>query len=290
MTAVLDNSLAGGWTPTRERVSLPRLLRAEVRWIFRRPRTLIVLGLLTALPVLIGVTVALTLEENVDQGSDAPVFVSAATSALALPLGTLMTLLALMLPLTVAMAGGDAIAGEQAHGSLRGWLLAPVARGRLLAVKAFGVFVVALASSALIAVAGVTTGLIINGTDGLTSMSGTSLSAGDALLRLGIAVGWATLYLMAVGAVALAVSACTEHPMLVVVGVLGGIVVSQVLLLFSSLDWLHPFLLPQSLPSLVDVLRDPMTLDNLGEGALRSLSYVVIGLGLAYARVVTRDG
>ena len=51
--------------------------------------------------------------------------------------------LALLLPLAVAMAAADAIAGEAAHGTLRGLLLAPVGRLRLVGMKAFGVLVVA---------------------------------------------------------------------------------------------------------------------------------------------------
>lgn len=287
--------------PARRRAPLGRLLRAEVRWIFRRPRTLVVLGLLVLLPVVTGVAVDLTLDGSapVDvgppggapgAGGGPPIFVTMATSAFVLPLGSLMTLLMLMLPLTVAMAGGDALAGEQSHGALRGWLLAPVSRGRLLLVKSLGVLVVALVAAGLVVASGMVTGFVLAGTDGLTSMSGTQLSIGDVLWRLAVAVAWATVYLMAIGAVALAVSASTEHPMLVVVSVLGGLIVSVVLLQISALDWLHPFLLPSSLTDLVDLIRDPVSFDGLAEGAFRSVCYLVIGLSVAYARLTTRDG
>ncbi|GAB2478359.1 ABC transporter permease subunit [Promicromonospora xylanilytica] len=287
--------------PPRRRAPLGRLLRAEVRWIFRRPRTLVVLGLLVLLPVITGVAVDLTLDGAVPAdagppggapgaGGGPPIFVTMATSAFVLPLGSLMTLLMLMLPLTVAMAGGDALAGEQSHSALRGWLLAPVGRARLLLVKSVGVLVVALVAAGLVVASGLVTGFVLAGTDGLTSMSGTELSVGDVLWRLAVAVAWATVYLMAIGAVALAVSASTEHPMLVVVSVLGGLIVSVVLLQISALDWLHPFLLPSSLADLVDLIRDPVSFDGLAEGAFRSVCYLVIGLSIAYARLTTRDG
>ncbi|RPF20438.1 ABC transporter permease subunit [Myceligenerans xiligouense] len=285
--------------PARRRVPMARLLRAEVRWIFRRPRTLAVLALLAVLPVITGVAVDLTMDGPVTPGHSGPgpgpgggppIFVTMVTSAFVLPLGSLMTLLMLLLPLTVAMASGDALAGEQSHGALRGWLLAPVARGRLLAVKAAGVLVVAFVASALVVVSGLLTGLVLAGTDGLVSMSGTELSVGDVLWRLGVAVAWATLYLTAIGAVALAVSATTEHPMLVVVGVLGGLIVSGVLMQISALDWLHPYLLPTSVTGLVDLIRDPVPFGGLAEGAFRALCYLLIGLSLAYASITTRDG
>ncbi|MFI2366228.1 hypothetical protein [Promicromonospora sp. NPDC019610] len=286
--------------PARLRAPVGRLLRAELRWIFRRPRTLVVLGLLTVLPVITGIAVNLTAGGGAapatggpgpdGPGGEPPIFVTMATSAFVLPLGSLMTLLMLLLPLTVAMAAGDALAGEQSHGALRGWLLAPVARGRLLVVKAVGVLVVALVAATLVVTSGFVTGLVLAGTDNLASMSGTELSVPEVLGRLAVAIAWATLYLMAVGAVALAISASTEHPMLVVVSVLGGLIVSGVLLQISALDWLHPYLLPQSLGSLVDLIRDPVATGDLGEGAFRALCYLVIGLSLAYARLTTRDG
>ncbi|MFD2794745.1 ABC transporter permease subunit [Promicromonospora vindobonensis] len=295
-----DGAARSGALPARRRAPIGRLLRAEVRWIFRRPRTLAVLGLLVLLPVITGVAVDLTMDgaaAPVDAGPDGPpgaggppIFVTMATSAFVLPLGSLMTLLMLMLPLTVAMAAGDALAGEQSHGALRGWLLAPVSRGRLLLVKTMGVLVVALVAAGLVVASGLVTGFVLAGTDGLVSMSGTELSVGAVLWRLAVAVAWATFYLMAVGAVALAISASTEHPMLVVVGVLGGLIVSVVLLQISALDWLHPYLLPSSLTSLVDLIRDPVSFDGLVEGAFRAVCYLVIGLSVAYARITTRDG
>ncbi|MFD6142304.1 ABC transporter permease subunit [Promicromonospora sp. NPDC060271] len=301
--AAAPGAVVAGLPVGRRRAPLGRLLRAEVRWIFRRPRTLVVLALLAALPVITGIAVDLTLDGGgapvdagpVGAGSGAsdggpPIFVTMAISAFVLPLGSLMTLLMLMLPLTVAMASGDALAGEQSNGTLRGWLLAPVSRGRLLLVKAVGVLVVALVAAGIVVASGLVTGLVLAGTDGLVSMSGTGLSIADVLWRLGVAVAWATLYLMAVGAVALAISASTEHPMVVVVGVLGGLIVSVVLLQISALDWLHPYLLPSSLAALVDLIRDPVSFDGLAEGAFRAGCYLVIGVSLAYARLTTRDG
>jgi ABC-2 type transport system permease protein len=100
-----------------------------------------------------------------------------------------------------------------------------------------------------------------------------------------------TLQLWAVGAVALAISACTEHPMLVVVSVLAGNIVFQILGYLDAVSWLHPFLLNQNWTSaLTEVLQDPMASAQLGEGALRAACYIAIALSLAYARLTTRDG
>ncbi|TNC21305.1 ABC transporter permease [Amycolatopsis alkalitolerans] len=277
--------------PARTTVPLVRLYLAELRWIFRRPRTLVVLGLLALIPVI--VAIALSIGRSTGEGpgnGGVSLLTSATANALVLPVAVLAFTLNLLLPLVTAMSAGDALAGELSHGTLRGWLLAPVSRGRLLLVKALGVGTFTLASVVLMAVVALIAGLVMNGTGSLFTLSGTTLSFGAALEHIAIACGWVTLQLWAIGAVALAISACTEHPMLVVVSILAGTIVSGVLLLLSSVSWLHPFLLPKSWDSLVDVLRDPRPGGGLTEGAVRAVCYLVIGLSLAYARITTKDG
>ncbi|HKS44712.1 MAG TPA: ABC transporter permease subunit [Amycolatopsis sp.] len=277
--------------PKAAHVGLFRLYRAELRWIFRRPRNLVVLGLLGLIPVVIGIGLAIgrSTDNGPGNGGDA-LLTEAAGNALMLPIAALAVTLNLLLPLTSAMSAADAVAGELAHGTLRGWLLAPVSRGRLLAVKAMGVATLTLASAVLMAVVGVLTGLVMNGAGGLFTLSGGTLSFGGALGRIALAAVWVTLQMWAIAAVALAISACTEHPMLVVVSVLAGTIVFGVLLLLSAVDWLHPFLLPKSWDALIDVLRDPIPASGLTEGAVRALCYIFVGLSLAYARLTTRDG
>lgn len=289
-TAVLDAPAARTGHDT---VPLPRLLAAELRWIFRRPRTLAVLGLLALIPIVIGIGLTLV-SGPPDAGGpnpDGALLASAVNNAFVLPIAAIVMSLALLLPLASAMAGADAIAGETSHGTLRGWLIAPVGRGRLLAVKAFGVATVSVVSVLAMCVTGVVTGLIINGTDSLFTLSGTTLSLGGALARILLVAGWVVLQLWAVGAVALALSSWTEHPMLVVASVLAADIVFTILGFLSSLDWLHPFLLTQNWSlAPAEVLQDPMGTQMLGEGALRAVCYIVIGLSLAYARLSTRDG
>ena len=292
----MTSAVATAGVPTigGPRASFPRLLRAELRWIFRRPRTLIVLGLIAIIPAIVGTAIALAGAPDAPGSAQGPPgvgFLSAVGNPLVLPIAVLTMLLAFLLPLVAAMAAADAIAGESSHGTLRGWLLAPVSRGRLLAVKALGVAVVIVTAALLVAVVGVVTGLAINGTGDLATISGTTLSLPEAIERVAVAAGWVIGQLFAVGAVALAISSATEHPMLVVVSVLAGNIVFAVLSSLDALSWLHPFLLNESWPmALAGVLRDPMMLETLGEGSLRALCYAVIGLSIAYARIKTKDG
>lgn len=271
------------------RAPLPRLLAAELRWVFRRPRTLVVLGLLALIPIAIGVS-AWVAGDSAEGGEGPPLFSMVAGNGLVLPIAALTMTLVFLLPLVTAMAAADAIAGESAHGTLRGMLLAPVGRLKLLGIKAFGVAAVALAAVSIMTLTGFGTGMVLGGPDGMFTLSGTTLSMGAALGKLALAVAWVTLQLCAVGAIALAISACTEHPMLVVAGILGGDILFGVLGALSPLSWLHPFLLTESWSALVDVLRDPIPMDALAEGSLRAVCYIAVGLSLAGARMLTKDG
>lgn len=276
--------------PARSAVPLGRLLRSELRWVLRRPRTLVMLGLFALVPVVLGIAVAVADRAG---GPGAGLIAATVGNGLVLPVASLALALALLLPLGVSMAAADALAGESAHGTLRGLLLAPVSRLRVVGMKGFGVLAVATVAVALIAVVGVLTGLVVVGSaaggGGLLTLSGSTLSMGQAAGRVALAAGWTVLQLAAVGAVALAVSSLTDHPLVVMAVVLSGAIVFGVLTAIPALGWLHPALLTSHWPAIADVLRDPLPLDNLGRSAIVAVVYLVTGLAVAIARTLTRD-
>lgn len=283
--------------PTRTTVGFPRLVAAELRWAFRRPRTLVVLGLLALIPIVVGIALTVVdapsgaAAEGGPGSPDGGLLAAAAGNALVLPIAVMTMTLGLLLPLVAAMAAADALAGETAHGTLRGWLLAPVSRGRLLAVKTAGVFAVILAAVVLVSLTAFLTGLVMSGPDGMITLSGTTPSVWSALGSVLTAAGWVAVQLFAVGAVALAVSAYTEHPMLVLASVLAGTILFTLLGSLEALSWLHPFLLTDSwMSSMVDLLRDPAPASGLLEGLLRAACYALAGLSIAYAKLTTKDG
>ncbi|MGH3687430.1 MAG: ABC transporter permease subunit [Pseudonocardiaceae bacterium] len=270
------------------RAPLVRLLRSELRWVLRRPRTQIALGLLALVPVLFGIGIVVS-----DGPGDAGLLTQVAGNGLVLPVAALSIALTLLLPLAVTMAAADALAGESAHGTLRGLLLAPVSRTRLVLVKAVGVLAVAVAAVAAVTVLGIVTGLVLVGSSGtahgMLTLSGTEVGPGSALLRVSLAAAWTVGQLAAVGAVALAVSSATEHPLVVLAAVLGSLIVFGVLSAIPALDWLQPLLLTTGWFAIVDVLRDPLPLGELATSSLRAGGYLLIGLGLTLARTATRE-
>ncbi|HEY2207362.1 MAG TPA: ABC transporter permease subunit [Pseudonocardia sp.] len=274
---------------TRSTAPLGRLLRSELRTALCRRRTLVALGVLALVPVLIGAGVAA--QGSAGTGRVSGLITAASGNGLLLPVAALAATLDLLLPLAVSLAAADILAGEAACGALRGRLLAPVSRPRLVAVKACAVCVVAVLAVLVVALVGLATGAaVLGGAGQLLTLSGSVVGTGDALARIALAVGWTALQVAAVGAVALAVSSVTDHPLVVVASVLGGAIGFGVLDTIPSLGWLHPWLLTTAWTALPDVLRDPMPTDGLLRGALLAAGYLVVGLVAAVAGLVRREG
>jgi ABC-2 type transport system permease protein len=264
---------------------LARLLGSELLYVLRRPRTLVLLGVFALIPVLIAIGV------TVGHGPASGLIGAIVGNGLVLPVAAMTMSLALLLPLAVAIAAADAIAAESAHGTLRGLMLGPVSRLRLVGMKAFGVLVVAVLATLALAGVGVLAGLVVVGTaDGqLITLSGSTVGLADALCRVGLVAVWTVGQLAAVGAVALAVSAVTEHPLVVLASVLGGVIVFGVLGAIPALEWLEPYLLTSGWRAGVDALRDPLPTDALVESSLRAGCYLLLGGGLTVHRMLRRD-
>ncbi len=284
MTATVPASTAEPVGAPRP-VPLWRLCAAETRWVLRRPRTLVMFGVFALVPVLIAIGVVVA-----DGEGGRGLIGSIAGNGLVLPVAAMTVSLALLLPLAVSMAAADAIAGEASHGTLRGLLLSPVGRVRLVAMKAFGVLVVAALCTLVIAVIGVLAGWVVVGTPGsMVTLSGTTLGGGEAIGRVALVALWTVGQLVAVGAVALAISSLTEHPLVVLASVLGGLIAFGVAGAIPALDWLQPYLLTTGWSAGADVLRDPLPLDGLGSSSLVALAYLIVGGGLLVFRMLRRD-
>jgi ABC-2 type transport system permease protein len=280
-------------TEQRTKAPIGRLLRAELRFVIRRPRTLVALGLLAVIPVIAAIAMSLATTTGAGGPGQAVIEGVAALvtqNGMILPVFVLILSLAMLLPMLGTMWSADALAGEASTGGMRSLLLAPVSRPRLLAVKAFGVAVVSLVAVTILAAVAVVAGLLILGGHGMLTMSGSTLPFWQSLGRVALLTVLVTIQVWAVAAVALAVSASTEHPLVVLASTLGGIIVFTILGNISSLDWLHPFLLTTAWESLGDVAREPMPTDGIATAVLRAVCYIVIGYSLALAKMSTKDG
>lgn len=292
MTIALDAPIV---TEQRTKAPVVRLLRSELRFMIRRPRTLVAFGVLAIAPIIAAVAISLakTAVNNGGISTDrqlAGIASIVADNGMILPVFVLLLSMVMLLPMMGSMWSADALAGETQTGALRGLLLAPVSRVRVLAVKAFGVAMMTTLAVATLTIVAVVAGLSILGGGGLLTVSGTTLPMGASLGRVALMAALVTVQVWAVAAVALAISAATEHPLVVMASALGGIIIFTILNNIPALDWLHPWLLTDGWDSLADVIRDPMPTAGITDGLLRAACYIVIGYSLALARMSTKDG
>jgi ABC-2 type transport system permease protein len=281
------------------------VIRVELVKLARRPRSWVSIALLCGLPVLVAVFVAVThLAPPPGQG---PVLLSAVLSNGSLyPAAALAIVLPIFLPVAVAVVAGDTIAGEAGSGMLRYLLARPVGRTRLLVAKLISVIVYTL--TAVVAVAGTSyvTGRLLFGTQpvavtsggvagpGLagaaaTSLSGTTLTPADILVRTVGAIAFIAVSMLGVAAIALFLSTVTDSSLGAALGALAALVTSQVLVTLNAAGSVNPYLPTRYWLAWVDFFREPVLWRNIDRGFAVQGVYVVVLLGVAWANFATKD-
>lgn len=269
----------------RRAVPAARLLRSELRLVFRRRRNLALLAVLAAAPILLGVAVRLA----GPSGGGPPLLAQVTQNGFFLGMASLVFSSTLFLPMALSVVSGDSVAGEASSGTLRNLLVVPVGRTRLLAVKYTGVAAFALACVVTVVGSGLVTGLVLFPAGDVVLLSGTAVGMADALGRAALVVAYMTAMLATLGAIGLFFSTLTEVPMGAMAATVTVSIVSQILDAIPQLSWLHEYLHAHWWMAFVDLLRDPVALGEIGRGLLVSAVYVAVFGSLAWARFTTRD-
>jgi ABC-2 type transport system permease protein len=263
-----------------------RLLRSELRLIVVRRRNQAGILVLASVPVLI----AVALKFSQPKAGRGPDFLSSATSnGIFVALAALSIELALFLPLAVAVLSGDAIAGEANLGTLRYLLTVPVNRTRLLFVKYASLVIGAFIGLVVVAGTGLLVGGVLFGLGPATLLSGNQVGLANALGRLGVVLVFLTIGLAGLAAIGLFISTLTEQPIAAMIALTVVSTAMWILNGIPQLEWLQPWLLVHYWPSFADAFRDPMFLEQMRQGVLVALAYVVVFLGLAWARFSQKD-
>jgi ABC-2 type transport system permease protein len=262
-----------------------RFLASELGLIFRRRRNLAGLGVLAAVPIILAIAV-----KTAGGGGGGPDFVSSIVgNGLFVAFAALTVELPLFLPLAVATISGDSVAGEANLGTLRYLLTVPAGRTRLLVVKYVAIVLFAGAAVALVALVGSAIGLALFDGGEMISLSGSTLSFGEAVGRLLLTCGYLGCGLSALGAIGLFVSTLTEQPIGATVAV---VLVNLMMIICNAveqLSWLHPWLLTHWWTAFGDLLREPIATADIERGVLTFGAYAVVFWLLAWARFTTKD-
>ncbi|MDD1475888.1 ABC transporter permease [Arthrobacter sp. H16F315] len=263
------------------------LLASELGVLFRRRRTWAMLGALAAIPVLIAVAVRVSSAAPPGRG---PAFLDRISqNGLFVGVTAMLVAVPLFLPLTVGVVAGDTVAGEAGLGTLRYLLVAPAGRVRLLLVKYTGAVVFAVAAPLVVALVGAAIGALLFPVGPVTLLSGDSIGAADALLRLLLIAAYLTVSLMGLSAIGLLMSTLTDVPVGAMASTVVLSVLAQVLDALPQLEWLHPWLFSHYWLDFADLLRQPVVWDSFLANVLLQGGYVAIFGALAYGRFITKD-
>ncbi|MFZ0531492.1 MAG: ABC transporter permease [Propionicimonas sp.] len=265
-----------------------RLLSSELGLVFGRRRNRVGLAVLFGLVVLVGIALKVSAVRH-PRSPAGDLMSSVAGNGIFLGFAGLSIEIALFLPLAVSVLAGDAVAGEANQGTLRYLLIAPVARGRLLVMKAVSLAIGSFVGATVVALSGVLTGAVLFNVGPLTTLSGTRLEVVDGLLRLLLAVAYLSAGLSALAMIGLFISTLTEQPIAATVATAMVSTLLWILDAVPQLDWLHPWLLVDRWPSFIDLLRDPVFTDRIVAGLWVDAAYAAVFLLLAWLRFRNAD-
>ncbi|GGW32145.1 ABC transporter permease [Streptomyces griseoloalbus] len=267
------------------------LFRSELLTTFRRWRTLALLGVLAAVPVLVGVAVRIeTGDGSSAGGGGGPAFISQVTNnGLFLVFTALAATLPFFLPMAVGVVAGDALAGEASAGTLRYLLVAPAGRSRLLLTKYATVMAFCLVATLVVALSALTVGAVLFPLGDLTTISGTRISFTEGLARALLIALVVAVSLIGVAALGLFVSTLTSSGIAAMATTVGLLITVQILDQIPQLHALHPYLFSHYWLSFADLMREPVHWDDLTKNLGLQAVYAAVFGSAAWARFTAKD-
>ncbi|MFI6807598.1 ABC transporter permease [Streptomyces luteogriseus] len=269
------------------------LLRNELVTTFRRWRTLALLAVLAAVPVLVGIAVKIETGDGASPGGGGgggPAFISQITNnGLFLVFTALAATLPFFLPMAIGVVAGDAIAGEANSGTLRYLLVAPAGRSRLLLTKYATVVVFCLAATLVVAVSALTVGALLFPLGDLTTISGTRISFAEGLGRALLIALAVAASLIGVAALGLFVSTMTGSGIAAMATTVGLLITVQILDQIPQLHALQPYFFSHYWLSFADLMREPVYWDELTKNLGLQALYAAVFGSAAWARFTAKD-
>ncbi|MFE9173154.1 ABC transporter permease [Streptomyces kebangsaanensis] len=270
------------------------LLRSELAITFRRWRTLALLGVLAAVPVLVGVAVRIETGGGSSPGhgggGDGPAFITQITNnGLFLVFTALAATLPFFLPMAVGVIAGDAIAGEANAGTLRYLLVAPAGRTRLLLAKYAATIAFCLVATLVVAVSALAVGALLFPLGDLTTISGTRIGFAEGLGRALLIALVVAASLTGLAALGLFVSTLTNSGIAAMATTVGLLITVQILDQIPQLHAVQPYLFSHHWLSFADLMREPVYWDGLLKNLQLQALYAAVFGSAAWARFTAKD-
>jgi ABC-2 type transport system permease protein len=261
--------------------STPGVVRAELYKAGRRLRTYVAYGIVAAIPIII----TFVLKANPPDGRDGPFLAFLGSqSGLLIPAFALRITSEFLLVVVVALFAGDAIAGEASWGNLRYLLMRPIGRGRLFAAKFIVSVVYAWIAVGIVVVVGAIVGGTVFGFHGISfgvGPFGLSESASSIVGHLAIATVYVSWFLTTIIAFSFMLGCMTDSPGGAILGGIGLWITFAILDAIDSLGQIRYFFPTHWSGAWVDMFTRNSVSDDMIRGALLTLGYVIVFLGIA---------
>lgn len=268
------------------------LLRSELVTTFRRWRTLALLGVLAAVPILVGIAVKLETQDGggPGRGDGGPAFIAQITNnGLFLVFTALAATLPFFLPMAIGVVAGDAIAGEASGGTLRYLLVAPAGRTRLLLTKYATVLTFCVVATLVVALSALTVGALLFPLGDLTTISGTQISFAEGLGRALLIALAVAASLVGIAALGLFISTMTSSGIAAMATTVGLLITVQILDQIPQLHALQPYFFSHYWLSFADLMREPVYWDDLVKNLGLQALYAAVFGSAAWARFTAKD-
>ncbi len=260
----------------------------ELKRVFRRPRNIIILGLIALVPILLGVVVRFA-SHGGPRGGGPAFFAEITQNAVFLPLAALASMETLILPLAATIIAGDSVAGDAANGSLRYLLVRRVPRSRIIHAKMVAALVYTLALGLVIAIVGLVAGAILFPHHQVVTLSGLTISFVHGVLEALLAALVVGASIFSVTMVGIAVSTFTSSSLAATSIAVTVAIASEVLDAIPQLDKIRPILLSNYWSAFINIFRSPILAGPIYKDLLEQLGWMAVFYLLAVFNFSQRD-
>jgi ABC-2 type transport system permease protein len=272
-----------GYAPGR---TLP--LRVEILRQFRRRRTIVMFGLLLALPWIL--VVAFQFGPGSNGQNNLRLSDLATQGGLIFAAFALSVSASFLLVVAVALFCGDTVASEASWSSLRYLLAAPVPRDRLLRQKLIVALGYSAAAVTVLPLMALLAGTLAFGWNDIrVPGTGELIPAADVLPKFGIVIAYALVSQLVVASLAFLLSVSTDSPLGAVGGAVGLVIVSSILQAVEALGSFREFLPTFWNTAWLDALAPQPDYSGMVKGVAVSMMYSVILIALAFRRFRRKD-
>ena len=264
-----------------------QLLRIELYKIFKRPRTYISFGIVTAITLIIQLAMVSGGREFISfclQGITEQFDVQGKIVNGYLVAYIILQSLLLQIPLLVALVAGDTLAGEANTGTLRLILTKPITRTKLVLVKFFSSFIYTILLILWLAFMGLFLSLFIFGGGDMINMKSDAIVMilqHDIMWRYAAAFLFAVLAMTTIASLSILLSAFADNSIGPIIATMGVVVVLTILsnLELPLFNIIKPYLMTTHMVGWKGFFDDPVPYAAIGRSVAVLSAYTIAFLG-----------